>query len=200
MRAVPLVESAAARDAEIGGKRSAWWAKRSTHVQLLIVTVAIAIGASVVRHTMVIGRAATDENPLDAHLRAARRAQDDARRCSAELRLLAARHPGATARALEIEPTLIAQARAQDGGLAALAMRTVVIRLATVESAAQEVAHLRDIATPSGAAYVVAAGGLSGRAHSMAGRLCEAREAVSAATLTPPSPTRAQVSGMNASP
>ena len=200
MAPVSFAESAASHDAGHPGRRQAWRTMRtksSTLVRLLIATMVVSTGAEIVKHMMLLGRAATDENPLDAHLRAARRAQDDARRCSTELRPLAARYPGTTAWALEIEPALIAQAREQEG-LAALAMRTVELRVAAVESAAQEVARLRATATPSGVAHVLAAGDLSGRAHLMAGRLCEAREAVSAATLTSPLPTRAQVSGMNA--
>ncbi len=196
MRVVPFGRHDVGVDAGLPGSRPVW---QPMVAGFLISAIIVATVAAITRRT-TFGGAGMDDNPLDAHLRASRRAQGDARRCSAELLSFAARHPGATAWALECDPALIAQARGQDGGLAALAMRKVEIRLAAVESAVQEVAHLRAIATPPGAAHIVAAGDLSGRAHSIAGRLCEAREAVSAATLMPPSPTRALVSGMNAAP
>jgi hypothetical protein len=162
----------------------------------LVATVAGLAGARIaVAHSKAVLGHTTAETRLAFHLRASQRAQDDARRCAGELRALAARHPVVTARALEIDGTAI-MATGGLGGLPVLTSHAIETSVATVESA---VTHLAEMAEVGAAADFVAlndVGKTTARAHRAADRLCEARQVVSAATLTPPVLTRERLTGM----
>jgi hypothetical protein len=137
------------------------------------------------RRNRSIGSGEAIEDVSRAHLRAAQRAQAYAHPCAKELRLMAARHPRVTIRALGIEPASIARSHGQPGGLTALANEAVERSAATLESVTQELGR-QATGSPPSAGSMVAAGEMSGRAQWIAEHLCFAREAASAATLTPP--------------
>lgn len=163
------------------------------------VLLAFATGDVIARTTGISSpRFVINENAVDLHLRASQRALDDAHRCAGELRVLAVRHPGITVRVLEIDPALIAQSRARPGGLPALAVETIDASVVTVEAASRGIAHLQ--ASLGANASFTDLGDLSGRAHRISDHLCEAREVVSAATLTPPPLRRAQLTARPGSP
>jgi hypothetical protein len=162
------------------------WSRRIGRVAWLGAALAAALLFVLACMTEVIGPGEASEDVCHAHLRAALRAQAYAHPCAKELRLIAARHPGVIVRALEIEPASIARFHDQRDGLIALANEAVESSAATLESVTQELGRQATGSPSTAGSVVTAAGEMSGRAQWIAEHLCFAREAASAATLTPP--------------
>jgi hypothetical protein len=138
---------------------------------------------------------ATAENQLAWYLQASQRAQADARRCSRELRALTVQHPAISARALEIDGDAIVAAGGVSS-LPALTSQAIETSVASVERAVRQLAEMAEVGTAAAGVALSDMGETTARAHRAADRLCDARQVVSAATLTPPVLTRERLTSM----
>jgi hypothetical protein len=160
---------------------------RTTWISLIMaigagLVAAVATARVHVEPTPVPDATASIATAVEGYARLTSAFAEDARRCAADLRKLAARRPLPTARALELDgPAVAASAGAE--ALAALSLRAIADGEDVAARAVRRSVGARD-------AEIAPAAERAGRAHAAADRLCAARDAAMAATLRDPRAAR----------